>query len=75
MERTYDTQQLVDKLFENLRAMAPAGTEYSYTVGYLKNALKDITTYGVDELVSHVDWTNQRVEALEIVNDFICNKG
>ena len=67
MTQSYTTSQLVDKLFENLRTMAPAGTEYSYTVGYLQNALKDIATYGVDELVSHVDWTNQRLEAIQKV--------
>ena len=66
-ERTYDTQQLVDKLLANLRIMAPAGAEYSFTVGYLTNTLADIAKGGIDELISNVDWTNQRVEALQKV--------
>lgn len=59
----YTTPELVEKLYSNLRILAPAGAESAYISGYLYNALQDIATRGVDELVEHVDWTNQRVEA------------
>jgi len=62
---TYTTPQLIEKLYSNLRTLAPIGAEHSYISGYLYNALQDIAEHGMDELVAHVDWTNQRVEAFE----------
>lgn len=67
MERTYTTRELVDQLFANLQKMAPVGVASSYSLGYLYNTLAEIAEGGVDRLVEHVDWTNQRVEALEKV--------
>lgn len=66
MERTYNTGELVEQLFANLRKMhnpAAMGSVESYINGYLYNAIQDIATHGIKELVAHVDWTNQRVEA------------
>lgn len=67
MEKTFTTNELIAKLYENLRSMAPQGAESAYIAGYLYNTLKDIAEGGVDELVAHVDWTNQRVEAKQKV--------
>lgn len=70
MERTYNTGELVEQLFANLRKMhnpAAMGSAESYINGYLYNAIRDIATRGIEELVAHVDWTNQRVEASEKV--------
>jgi hypothetical protein len=60
---TFTTEQLVNRLYNNLRTLAPAGQENSYIAGYLINALKSIAEAGIEELIDHVDWTNQRVEA------------
>lgn len=57
------TPVLIEKLYANLRYLAPEGAENAYVAGYLYNALQDIAKHGVEELVAHVDWTNQRVEA------------
>ena len=65
---TFTTEQLVNRLYSNLRALAPAGQENNYVAGYLMNALKGIAEAGIDELVDHVDWTNQRVESLMVDN-------
>ena len=43
--------------------MAPRGAESAYIAGYLNTALREIAEGGIDELVAHVDWTNQQVEA------------
>lgn len=69
-ERSYNTNQLVEQLFSNLRKLhnpAAMGSAESYINGYLYNAIQDIATRGIDELVAHVDWTNQRVEAAQKV--------
>lgn len=63
MQKSYTTSELVAQLYDNLRALAPKGAESSYIAGYLNTALREIADRGVDELVAHVDWTNQRVEA------------
>lgn len=63
MNKSYTTGELVAKLYDNLRALAPEGSESAYIAGYLSSALRDIADRGVDELVSIVDYTNQRVEA------------
>ena len=63
MIKTYTTSELVSQIFENLRILAPEGAEYSYIAGYMSSCLASVAEGGVDELVSIVDWTNQRVEA------------
>ncbi len=63
IKRSYTTKELVDQLFANLREMAPNNCEYQFIAGYLSSALVDVAEKGVDELVGHVDWTNQQVEA------------
>lgn len=63
MVKSYTTGELVAKLYDNLRALAPEGAQSAYIAGYLNNALQDIAERGMDELIAHVDWTNQRVEA------------
>lgn len=63
MNKSYTTNELIAQLYDNLRFMAPEGAESQYIAGYLNNALKEIAEGGIDELVAHVDWTNQRVEA------------
>jgi hypothetical protein len=60
----YTTSELVEKLYSNLRILAPQGAESAYIAGYLYGALQDIATRGMDELIEHVDWTNQRVDSL-----------
>lgn len=67
MNKSYTTSELIAKLYDNLRIMAPQGAESAYIAGYLNNALKEIAEGGIDELVAHVDWTNQRVEAKQKV--------
>ena len=70
-ERSYNTSQLVEQLFTNLRTLhnpEAVGSVESYINGYLYNAIQDIATHGVDELVAHVDWTNQRIESLRNAN-------
>ena len=62
MEKSFTTRELVDRLLENLRTLGGEGG-HAYTVGYLSTVLVSIVEGGVDELVEHVDWTNQRVEA------------
>lgn len=65
-ERSYNTGELVEQLFTNLHKLhnpEAMGSVESYINGYLYNAIQDIATGGVYELVAHVDWTNQRVEA------------
>lgn len=69
-ERSYNTGELVEQLFSNLRKLhnpAAVGSVESYINGYLYNAIQDIADNGIEELVSHVNWTNQRVEAAEKV--------
>jgi hypothetical protein len=63
MNKSYTTSELIAQLYDNLRCMAPQGAESQYIAGYLNTALKEIVEGGIDELVAHVDWTNQRVEA------------
>lgn len=65
-ERSFNTGDLVEQLFSNLRKLhnpEAMGSAESYINGYLYNAIQDIATGGVEELIAHVDWTNQRVEA------------
>lgn len=63
MNKSFTTGELIAQLYDNLRFMAPSGTENSYISGYLFNAIQDIAEHGIEELINHVDWTNQRVEA------------
>lgn len=67
MNKSYTTGELIAKLYDNLRIMAPQGAENQYIAGYLNIALKEIVEDGIDALVDHVDWTNQRVEAKQKV--------
>jgi hypothetical protein len=64
--RVYTTAQLVDQLYANLCYLAPVGSESAYSAGYLRNAMADIAEGGINELVSHVDWTNQLIEARRV---------
>lgn len=67
MIKSYNTGELVEQLFSNLRKLhnsASLGSVESYINGYLYNAIQDIADNGIGELVAHVDWTNQRVESL-----------
>ena len=61
--RVYTTAQLVEQLYANLCFLAPVGSESAYSANYLRTAMADIAEGGIDELVSHVDWTNQLIEA------------
>lgn len=63
MIKSYTSDELVAKLYDNLRARAPEGAEFAYISGYLSGCLKDIAEGGIDKLISIVDYTNQRVEA------------
>jgi len=63
MEKSFTTGELIARLYDNLRIMAPQGAENSYIAGYLQGVLADVAERGMDELVNYVDWTNQRVEA------------
>ena len=67
MIKSYTTSELIAQLYDNLRIMAPQGSENQYIAGYLNIALNEIVEGGIDELIAHVDWTNQRVEAKQKV--------
>ena len=73
MIKSFTTGELIAQLYDNLRIMAPQGAESAFIAGYLQNALREIAEGGVDELVAHVDWTNQRVEAKRNVLEKIAN--
>ena len=63
MNKSYTTTELIAKLYDNLRIMAPQDAQSAYIAGYLQNTLKEVAENGVDALVETVDWTNQCVEA------------
>ena len=71
--RSYNTSELIDQLYANLRFMAPQGAESAYIAGYLHNTLKEVAENGVDALVSTGDWTNQQVEAKRNMLEKIAN--
>ncbi len=57
----YSASQLSRRLVDNL--MEISGFNYSYVAGYLETSLTQVALHGIDELVSIVDHTNQRIEA------------
>ena len=57
----YTTSQLSYRLVKNL--MELTGNDYARLARYLETSLTQVAMHGVDELVSIVDYTEQRVEA------------
>jgi len=56
-------RQLSKRLVSNL--MTLNDNDYRRMAGYLETSLTQVAMHGIDELVSIVDYTNQRVEAFE----------
>jgi hypothetical protein len=56
----YSASQLSSRLVSNL--MELSGNDYAYVAGYLETSLTQVGLHGIEELVSIVDYTNQRVE-------------
>jgi hypothetical protein len=59
----YTVTQLSNRLVSNL--MKLSDNDYAYVAGYLQTSLTQVAIHGIDELVSIVDYNNQRVEAFE----------
>lgn len=58
--RVYTASELARQLAENLLDLSE--NNYSYVAGYLETVLALVAKDGIDELVSAVDYTNQKIE-------------
>jgi hypothetical protein len=61
--KSYTTIELTNKLQDNLLVLS--NNNYAYVAGYLVSVLAAVAERGMDELISTVDYTNQRVEAMQ----------
>jgi hypothetical protein len=61
--KSYTTIELTNKLQDNLLVLS--NNNYAYVAGYLVSVLASVADHGMDELISTVDYTNQRVEAMQ----------
>jgi len=61
--RVYTASELARQLAENLLDLSE--NNYSYVAGYLETVLAAVAKDGIDELVSAVDYTNQKIEVRE----------
>lgn len=64
--RVYTASELARQLAENLLDLSE--NNYSYVAGYLETVLALVAKDGIDELVSAVDYTNQRIDEVREYN-------